>query len=356
MPVSKPATFLMCAAAALAASGDIQVLEEVVARVNGDIVTRSQLLRPGAGLADRIDRLLLLQKGRELNIDVQAEVSKRLADIQRASGLGDAGAFAEYIRARAGMPFEDYVQSVREEFLCETVLQQEVAARIVLPVHELRRYYEDNRDEFIRRERILLSEIFVPFDNDDASVEAARRKAHELADHVRRGEAFGELARVYSGNPAAAAFHGRLEPAGRDDLLPEIAAAVWDRPKGTVTHPIRLANGYVVLRVDDQHRAGLASFDEVEGEIAHKLRAARFAARVREYLTRLRRGAFVRIRPGYVDASAAGGHDTSWDDPLELKPERVSRTDLEPPLPRRKRLLWILPAPATRVEPVSSSR
>jgi hypothetical protein len=69
---------------------------------------------------------------------------------------------------------------------------------------------------------------------------------------------------------------------------------------------------------------------------------------VRTYLTKLRQDAFLEIRVGYVDTGAAPGKDTSWKDPAKLVPATVTKQEVISRI-RRRRLLWMVPVPGTKV-------
>jgi parvulin-like peptidyl-prolyl isomerase len=227
------------------------------------------------------------------------------------------------------------------------VIGQEVGSKINVPKQELEKYYNDHKDEFIREERVFLREILVSTAGKaEAEVPALEKKAKDLVERARRGERFGELARDNSDSESAR-NQGQLGAFKRTDLNKQIADMVFDKDRGHVTDPIRVPNGFLILRVDAVHKAGLAEFEEVQPEIMEKLYPPRMMPALREYLTRLREEAFLEIRDGYVDSGAAPGKDTSWKDPAQLKPETVTKQEVASQT-RRKRLLFVLPMPGTK--------
>jgi parvulin-like peptidyl-prolyl isomerase len=374
------AFFCILMGAALAANAaDVSVIEEIVAKVNGDIVTRTEidrsrrqlreeLERQGAKgneleqaaqqrekdiLRDRIDQLLVIQKGKELTINVEPEVSKQLAAIQERFKIVDPDKLAAFIKEQTGMSVEDYKQEIRNRETFQRVIRQEVGGKINIPRTELRKYYEEHKNEFMREDRIFLREILVTTQGRDAA--AAEKKAKELVDRARKGERFGELARDNS-DASTAPEGGALSPAKREDLNETLRDHVWDKARGTVTDPINIGSGFLILRVEEQHKAGLAPFEEVESEIMEKLYMPRFEPQIRVYLTDLRKEAFLEIKPGYQDSAAATGKDTTWSDPLQLRPETVTKEEVANLPPRRKRLLWMVPVPGTQTEAISTSK
>jgi peptidyl-prolyl cis-trans isomerase SurA len=362
-------------------AADLAMVEEIVAKCNGDIITRGDLdhsrkqlidaLRhegltgPAMEqtlqeqeknlLRDRIDQLLLVQKGKDLNISVDSEVAKRLAQIQKDSGIADPEKFQDWVKEQAGMPFEDFKGDMKNDMLRQRVIRQEVGERVNIKHDEVEKYYKEHKSEFVREERLFLREIFISTDGKDAAgTAAAEKKAKDLVARARKGERFPEMARDNS-EAVTNKNMGELPPFKKGDLADTVESQVWNQPKGYVTDPIRNPNGFLILRVEDHQKAGQAELTEVENEIMEKLYAPRMQPKMREYLTELRKSAFLEIKADYVDSGAASGKDTTWMDPAQLKPETVSKKVVSNQA-KRKKLLWAIPVPGTTTGGSSSSR
>jgi peptidyl-prolyl cis-trans isomerase SurA len=356
----------------LAAAADVGLVEEIIAKVNGDIITRSEVERTKRSmeadlkaqgitgprlqealaerikdaLRDRIDQLLLVQKGKEMSINVDPDVSKYIARLQSESKIADPEKFQDYVHQQTGMPFEDYRNDLKNGMLTERVVREEVARRVQVKRDELKQYYEQHKDEFIRNERVFLSEILISTEGkDEAGIAAAEKKAKDVAARATKGEKFVELVRDNS-DAASARQGGDIGGFEKGQLLPAIENTVWNQPRGFVAQPIRVGNGFLIIRVNDHHQAGQASFEEVENEIMDKMFTPRMQPAVRKYLTELRTQAFLEIKPGFIDTGAAEGKDTAWSDPAQLRPETVSKQEVEMEF-RKKRVLWMVPMPGT---------
>lgn len=369
-------TFLIClvagasTVAAADAKPEIRVIEEIVAKVNGDIITRGDLTRArsqldealrarGAGtpeqlqkalqqrsadlLREKIDDLLLVQKANQLSINVDAEVSKYLADLQLKAKIPDPEKFHDWIRQQSGQTFEDFRQDVKNNMLKSRVVHQEIGRSINISKAEAEKYYNAHKNEFIREERVFLREILVSTENKDAAgVAAAEKKAKDLVARARRGEKFGDLARDNSDSPSAQQGGDLQQGYKKDELNEALVKLIWDQPRNYVTDPIKMPNGFLILKVEEHHKAGLANFEEVQDEISNKLYMPRFEPKIREYMTRLRQEAFLEIREGFVDTGAAPGKDTRWQDPAQLRPETVTKEEVAARV-HKKRLLWMVP-------------
>jgi peptidyl-prolyl cis-trans isomerase SurA len=373
---------LMIAASGSLFATDMKVVEEIVAKCNGDIVTRSDLDKAqleltdmlrhqglaGAALdekvaeeskhllQDRIDNLLLVQKAKDLDIKVDSDLAKRIADVQKQSGIADPDKFHDWVKEQTGgVPFEDFKNDMKNQMLRERVIRQEVGERISIKHEEMEKYYNEHKADFVREERIFLREILISTEGkDEAGVAAAKKKAEDLVARARKGERFPELARDNSDSITAKSM-GLLDPYKKGVLDSTLETQVWDKPKGYVTDPIPVKAGFEILRVEDHHKAGQAELAEVEGEVQDKLYAPRMQPLVRDYLTKLRKEAFIEIKPEYVDAGAAPGKDTSWVDPAQLKPETTTKAQVASHA-RKKRLLWMVPVPHTTTGSTSTSQ
>ncbi|MDW8129131.1 MAG: peptidylprolyl isomerase [Bryobacterales bacterium] len=365
--------WLALLAAGLAAA-DVRVVEEIVAKVNNEIITRGELersrkqleeslKRQGAtpaqikqaleeadrhALREKIDQLLLLQRARDLNINVDSEVSRYMAEIQAQQKISDPDKFAEFIRQQTGMSLEDFRQQIKDSFLTRRVIQQEVSSKIVIPRSEIEKYYQQHKDEFIRDEQVLLREILVSTQGKDAAgIAAAEKKARELVERARQGENFGNLARDNS-DAETARNYGELGAFKRGELRKDIEDIVFNQERGYVTDPIKVDAGFLILKVEARSTKGLQPLEMVENEIMEKLYQPRIEPALRAYLTKLRMDAFLEIKPGWVDTGAAPGKDTTWTDPAQIKPETVTKEEVAART-RRRRFIALLPMPGTRV-------
>lgn len=366
------------AAAGLASAAEITVIEEIIAKVNGEIITRGDVERTrkqmeaamreqGATgdrlqqalaeadkniLRERIDQLLLQSKAKELNLNVDSEVAKQLADIQRKSGITDPDKFQQFVRDQTGMSYEDYKNDRKNDLLTNRVVRQEVASKITIKREEAQQYYDGHKDEFQREERVYLREILVSTP-PGADTAQAQKKAKDLADRGKKGEKFDELARSNSDSPSAQQ-DGDIGAYEKGKLRPEIEKTVWDQPRGYVTDPINVGNGFLILKVEEHQKAGLAGFEEVLPQITNQLFNPRFNPELRRYLTQLRVNAFLEIKPGYEDSGAAPGKNTAWVDPAEIKPETITKEQVAA-RQRHRRLLGLVPIPGTSTQSTGTS-
>jgi peptidyl-prolyl cis-trans isomerase SurA len=364
---------LLAASISVAAAADVHTVEEIVAKVNNDIITHGELTRTrleieaelrqqglnGAkldravqeksadGLREHIDQLLLVQKAKDLNISVDSEITKRLAAMQVQSKIVDEDKFHDFIREQMGMPFEDFKQQAKNQLLTQRVISEEVGSHIAIPESEKRKYYDEHKADFVRDEQVFLQQIVISTEGKTPEqAAAAERKAKDLVARARKGEKFADLAATNSDDLETARNGGELPAYKRDQLTKALADIVFKQGKGYVTDPIKGPSGYVIFRIIDRFEKGQATYEEVENEINERMIMPQMNVKVRAYLTKLRQEAFLEIKPGYVDSGAAPGKDTSWKDVAQLKPQTVTKEEVAAHR-RRKRLLFAIPVPGT---------
>ncbi len=375
---------LLMAGAAFATAADVRVVEEIAVKVNGDIITRGELAEQmrelemylrqeqklsGAALQsalqeqskdmlrEKIDELLLVQKGKDLDIKVDADVIKRLGQAKLEAmkadpKLADEDKFEAFIHEQTGLSYEDYKQKLTNQILTSRVVSNEVTQRIAVPEAEMKKYYDEHQSEFTRKAQVFLSQIIISTEGKTPDqVANAEKKAKEIADRARKGEKFTELESAYSADPATAKAGGQLPPFEKGQLRPELDKLVFAAKKGTVLDPIKVdapLHGFLILKVEERYEDGLESFEEAKDQIQDTLARPKMQPKFREYLTKLRQDAFLQIKDGYVDTGAAPGKDTSWHDVTALKPQTTTKEEVAAHLKQGPiKLMGFVPIPGT---------
>jgi peptidyl-prolyl cis-trans isomerase SurA len=306
------------------------VVEEIVARVNNSIITRTQYQREQKQLSDEaqqqdpahateivnqgkrdvlrglIDRQLLLEKGKDLGITADTEVVKRLDDIRKQMKLDSLDDLEKAAQSQ-GLSFEDFKQNLKTDIITQEVIKREVAPRINVSNQEIRKFYDLHKQDMAQPEQVQLSEILISTDQageDEQKLAAAKAKAEDLLKQIRAGADFADLAKKESQDPSGAQG-GDLGPFPRGKLAKQLEDVTFAMKKGDVTDVIRTRQGFVILKVTDHIPAGIPSFADAQDRVRDRLYMERMQPKMREYLTKLREEAFIDIKPGYVDTGAS---------------------------------------------------
>ena len=312
-----------------------EVAEEVVCRVNDQIISRSDLLRAqeilqqeiaqgGAQvgdvaerqrnlLRDLIDQQLLISKAKELNINPEAELTRRLDEIRKQNNLPTMEALEQAARQQ-NVSFEDFKANIRNQIMTQTVVRDEVGRNIHMTHGDEERYYEAHKAEFAVPEQVKLSEILVPVPANatDAQIAQAKTKADDIYSKLKGGADFAATAKADSGGPTAAQG-GDLGVFRRDQgqLAKVLEDRVFGQAQGEFTDPIRTRQGFVILKTVEHTQAGTPPLDQVEGPVQNAMYQEQIQPALRAYLTQLRVDGYVDPRPGFLDTGAS---------PKETKP------------------------------------
>ncbi len=357
--------FLPALAAAQAAPArpviEGQVVEEIVTRVNGQIITLSEFQRSKDQLRDDVkqqdaanadklyaerekdvlrdlvDQQLLLEKGKDLGITGDTDLIKRLDQMRKDMKL-DTMEELEKAATAQGISYEDFKQNMRNQIITQKVIGEEVGSHLSIAKEEEQQFYDQHKNEMEQPESIKLSEILIapqktasdktvagkPTDAPDASaaggdnaknqeakqaedaaaLAAAEAKAADVLKQIRAGANFDDMAKKYSDGPSAAQG-GDLGAFKRGTLAKELEDRTFAMKSGEVTDVIRTKQGYVILKVTSHQMAGVPPLKDIEPKIQDALYYQKLQPALRAYLTKLREDAYIDYKAGYIDSGAS---------------------------------------------------
>jgi peptidyl-prolyl cis-trans isomerase SurA len=327
-PIEAPKPQLTLPTPAPVSSPDATVVEDVIVRVNDQIIDRSDVERNLAQLReaeaqgkldpeqfaqaqkdmirDMIDEQLLLSRGKELEINADPEVIRELDEILKQNKLDSMEDLEKAVR-QSGISYEDFKADIKNRTIRQQVVRDEVGRTLRRPtLKEEQAYYDAHKQEFDQPEQVRLSEILVPTPDNatDAQVAQAQAKAADIAAQLKAGAKFEDLAKKYSGGQTADKG-GDLGLFKRGVLAKVLEDQTFPLAAGESTAPIRTRQGFVVLKVTERVAAGAPPLKDVEDQVQEGLFNEEMQPALRKYLTDLREKAYIDIAPGFVDSGAS---------------------------------------------------
>jgi peptidyl-prolyl cis-trans isomerase SurA len=328
-----------------AQEGEMQVVDEVIAQVNDDIITLSMLKRE---IKERVDALkqqgmteqqandevtkhrdeliatlineqLLLQKGKELEMSekVEAEVNKRMLEVMKEQGFKTIKEMEDAMR-QSGIDPAATRLTMRTEIMKQAVMQEEVDSKLYFSstMDELHKYFEAHKDKFKKPEVVSISEIYLGMaGKNEVDVKA---KADQLVAQLRAGGDFKALAvanseREANGQRTAPETKGEVGNFEVPNLRDDIAVAIKNVKVGGVSDPLRSNDGFQILRVDSRTPGSDSSVFN-ENQVREAMTYEKAPKARDEYLLNLRNEAYIKIADSYHNGVAAI---------LKLKPEAI---------------------------------
>ena len=333
-----------------------KVVEDIVARVNDQIITSSdydraaEQLTAEAGqqsippreleqkkadlLRDLIDQQLLLSKGKELGITGETELIKRLDEIRKQNHL-ESMEDLEKAAQQQGVSYEDFKANIRNSIITQQVVRDEVGRKISMSPGEVQAYFKAHESEFAQPESVSLNEILVPTPAksategaDTAEVAAAQAQAEEIEKKLAAGAKFDDLAKPSPTDPNApkSVVLGEYR---RGMLGKEFEDKAFALNAGEHSQPIRTKQGFIIFQATQHNPGGAGSFKTVEPQVEEAIFLEHMQPKLREYLTKLREEAAIDIKPGVVDTGASGNEMklsySAYTPPAPKKPKKFQR-------------------------------
>ena len=353
-----------------AQEGELQVVDEVIAQINDDVITLSMLKRESkeridalkqSGISEQeaaaevakrqpeliatlVNEALLLQKGKELDLssEVEAEVNRRMLEVAKDQGITSIEKLDAAMRESGVDPVATR-QTLRVEIMKQAVIQQEVDRKVFFgwTIDELKKYFQQHQDKFRKPESVTLSEIFLSSaGKNEAEVKA---RALELVRQLRAGADFGAVAaanseREANGVRTAPQNKGKVGAFEVPNLRVDIANSVKEVKVGGVSEPLRTNDGYQIFRVDER-TPGSTTANFNENQVREAITIENGEKNREEYLQKLRNEAYIKIADNYRAAVAPL---------LKLAPEKTADNSDSPttkPEKKKGKFLGIIPKP-----------
>jgi peptidyl-prolyl cis-trans isomerase SurA len=327
--IRKPAFIAVTAAmllASLASNLSAKVVDRIIARVNNEIVTqrqfnrerekiRAELAQQYSGseldakvreqsknlLRDLIDEDLMVEKAKDLDVNVETDLVKRLDEIRQNLKLATIQDLEKEVENQ-GLVWEDFQDNIRRKLLMREVIGREV--RVNVTRDESRKYFQAHQQQFSSPGGVHLAEILIS--SEKHKPEEAEQRAKEALAEIKAGQRWADVAKKYSDAETAAKEGGDVGFFKNGTLAPALDEAVKKVDIGETTDPIKTKDGYIIIKVLERFSPGAPKFEEVEQRVDEALYNEKMQPALRQYLVTLRKESYIFLAPGYVDTGAGG--------------------------------------------------
>jgi peptidyl-prolyl cis-trans isomerase SurA len=321
---------VVAVAAALALSAPLtgaEIIEQVLVKVNGDIITKTDLERrqidalrqrmnaqvnPEALrtdeqlqkalaevtpplLVDAIDDLLMIQLAREKGFKLPDEAFNRwLTNMRKEQNLVDDQKFEAALK-QEGMTMTDLRRNVERQFMIQEVQRAEVGSKLQITEAEARQYYQSHQQEFVTPSSVTLREILIEAAADPQGTrdpESVKEQAAAVRARIAGGEDFAKVAAEVSAAPSKA-NGGLVGPIVVSELSQALQDVLGRMKPGDVTEPIRGARGYQIVKLETHTAVVVQPFDSVRDLVAERVYSQRQRTEVQKFLSRIRSQAII---------------------------------------------------------------
>ncbi len=259
-----------------------------------DVAGRLQQAYTNA-LDQLVERALVLEEGKRREIEIpDRAVEGYITQIVDDRFGGNRAALLDVL-AGDRLTMADFRRETRDNLAVMMLRRSEVAARLRVPPTAVRRAYEASLEQYATPESAMLRMIVLHQGKTPGEREAKRAEAENLRQRILEGgEDFGAVAHAHSEGMHAAegGDWGWIRPA---DLRPELASAVAALAPGEVSPILEAETEFYLVKLEGRRLPTVKPFEEVQEELAGRLREAEGERMYREWIDKLRNRHHVRV-------------------------------------------------------------
>jgi peptidyl-prolyl cis-trans isomerase SurA len=293
------------------------VLDRVVASVNDEAITLSEVQEEGQPVIrkifqdfvgpererrveeaqqrlmdDLIDRRIMYQVAKQDGLTPSpAEIEGAIDELKRNNNATDDAQFRALLKAE-GLTVEQIRRSIAERLAIGRLLIRQIRSSIILSEDELLKTYQENKQKFQREPSAEIEHILFPIDpgQDEA---ASRARAEEALAKIRGGADFAQVGKEATSTPGS----GQSDQltVHRGELASEIEAVAFGLSPGGVSEPIRTAAGFHLIKVLRAQTEPFIPFAEVRDQIREQLFQEKFEVKRKDWLEALRARSSIHV-------------------------------------------------------------
>lgn len=298
-----------------------EILDRIIAVVNGDVVTMTELNNAYEPYRKKIeesykgaDKEKIITANRQLmleklidNILIAQEAKKTGMIIKDEEVMGTINevlsrrkyTMDDLLRdlAKENSSFDAYKKDVKEHLLRMKLVRREIKSKITISEEEIGEYYQNHRETYEGKEAVRIKQIllFFPRNSDEKTKIKLRAEMDSILKRLHHGEAFDLLASQYSQGPAAASG-GDIGFVEKGSMQPIVESAAFTLNKDEVSGVIESPLGLHIIKVIDKRGAGIKSIDSVREEIKIKIEEEKLEKKYSEWIKDLRKKSLIEIK------------------------------------------------------------
>lgn len=236
------------------------------------------------GLNKLIDDKIILDHANKIGLEVREKnIDDRLAEIK--SRYLSEQVFLESL-IRNGGTITEMRNKIRDQFKIKYIIEHEVKSKIYVNPQEVTKYYDRNKKEFQRKERVKLDSIFIPFKDDKSQ---AQRNAEEALQMLKDDKDFKEVASKYSQSPSL----GFIE---KGQLKSNVEQIIFNLKLNEISEAVEVDTGIFIFKLLEKQPAQAATLQEVKDYIYNKIYKQKFVSKYTQWLDGLKKKAYIEIK------------------------------------------------------------
>jgi peptidyl-prolyl cis-trans isomerase SurA len=300
---------------------DSQLLDQVAAVVNDEVITQSEVdtfLRPlyeeykkqypqeqlvqmmGEARQKLLNQLvedrLAYQEAKTQKIEVDEAAIDQDLDQFKKRFKNDKE--LEGLMQREGLSMNEMRERARRQAMIRQLQDKEIRSRVVVSPLEVEAYYKEHAEEFSGADQIRIRSLTIKKDDvareKGLKDETAKSKIEDLRKQILSGENFGEIAKKFS-QDTNAEKEGMGDWMQRGSMIPIIDEVIFNLKQGDVSQVVESPMGYHLFRVEEKKEKYKKSLDEARDEIYGKIFQKKSRERFDDWMKELKRNAYISV-------------------------------------------------------------
>jgi peptidyl-prolyl cis-trans isomerase SurA len=295
----------------------VEVSDRVIAIVNNDVITMSDLIKEGGNdvigdpatvlkdgmtvkeardivLEQIIMKKLLDQAVKEQGLDVTSiDVDRAIAEQLKMNGMSKQDLMQTL--AKEGKTYDEYKSEVEYSIKKERLITRKLSSHIIVSDEEIAAYFKEHSADYKDRKEYRISEIVLPIAPDATESVAVeiRKKADMVYNKLKSGTSFEAMAKEYSMVPDAGVGGdmGFIQPSTLD---PGFISFLNTMKIGQISEVVATENGFIIFKVTDTRPITNITANDVKPEITSIIRRDKTVAYFDRWMKDLRNSAFVQ--------------------------------------------------------------
>ena len=302
---------------------EVVILDEIVAKVNQEIITLSDLQQAMDALRNElaqtaespeeldqefgkqkkgllkgiIEKKLMLQKADELELagGIDLDVAASLEANRKDAGIPSLEMLDQLLRQQ-GSSLGQYRENLKQRMIVARLIQQSVYSRVTLLTPEIEAYYREHIEQFTEPAEVELGEILLL--TEGKNLAAVKEKSEEILASLGAGASFEDMARKYSDGPTASRGGG-IGKFTRNSMADPIGNVAFQLEEGEISKVIEVDYGLEIIKVLKKKTAKEMPLEDVRSQISSALYQVKAEPGIQGFIKKLREESYVYIGPKY---------------------------------------------------------
>jgi peptidyl-prolyl cis-trans isomerase SurA len=287
-----------------------QVVEEIVARIGNEIITKSDLNREEQRLYEELSRRyqgqdleeqyskqkkqlldfivnqkLLEQRAVELNLDVSEEVNAAVKRLREESNIPNDEALEAALK-QEGSSIKELREDFRRRIIQQRILWNYVQGRVNITEDEIKTYYDQHKNELMTDPKTKISRYTISDEN--VAKEELKTEADNVVAELRAGKEITQDSFPHMKIDAGVEY-------AKEDIDAKIASILDSTEVGSYSDPVEISSGYMIFKVEERKEPTLIPLEEARGRIYNQLLQTRAEKYQKSFMEDLKKQSYVVI-------------------------------------------------------------